>query len=102
MNIYISNIGTQLKNEELKNLFTPHGDVASAEVAMDAFTDQSRGFGYVDMPNDEQAKVAIAALNNSKVGEQLIAVQEAAPKEVRKGSYKIGNGAVNVYRFRKN
>ena len=102
MNIYVSNIGTQMKDEELKSFFAPYGEVASAEVAIDAFTDQSRGFGYVEMPDDQQALAAIQALNQSDVNGRSLLVKEAEPKELKRGSYKVGNGGVNPYRFRKN
>ncbi|HVK98046.1 MAG TPA: hypothetical protein VM368_09515 [Flavisolibacter sp.] len=102
MNIQISNLDTELKNEDLKQLFAAHGEVASAEVAIDAFTDQSRGFGYVQMPEEQEGRAAITALNKTEVKGRIVSVQEAEQKEERKGSYKVGNGAVNVYRFRKN
>jgi RNA recognition motif-containing protein len=102
MNIYISNLDTQWKDADLKNLFVPHGEVASAEISIDAFTEKSRGFGYVEMPNDDEAQQAIKALNETEVSGQKITVQQAEPKDVRKGSYKVGNGAVNMYRFKKN
>ena len=102
MNIIISNLNTKLNDSDLRNLFSTYGDVDTAEVAIDGFTERSRGFGYVDMPQDEQARAAIAALNQKELSGRLISVKEAAPKEVRKGSYKVGNGAVNVYRFKKN
>ncbi len=102
MNIYIGNFGTQLKDEELKNLFATHGEVTSAEVAMDVFTDRSRGFGYVIMPVDGEARAAIAALNQSSMNGQTLLVQEAEPREVKRGSYKVGDGGVNPYRFKKN
>jgi len=102
MNIYISNLSTQWKDSDLKNLFTPYGEVASAEISIDSFTERSRGFGYVEMPNEDEAQKAIQALNETEVSGQKITVQQAEPKDVRKGSYKVGNGAVNMYRFKKN
>lgn len=102
MNIYVANFSTQFNNEDLRNLFTPHGEVASAEVAIDGFTEKSRGFGYVDMPNEEEAKAAIAALNQKEVNGTVLKVHEAEPRELRKGSYKVGNGGFNPYRFKKN
>ncbi len=102
MNIYVSNFGTQLKNEELKSLFVPHGSVASAEISMDVFTEQSRGFGYVEMPVEAEARAAISALNQTEMNGHFLQVQEAEPKEVKKGSYKVGNAGVNPYRFKKN
>ena len=102
MNIYISNLSSDIKDQQLKNLFTPFGEVVSAEVMNDLFTGESRGFGYVEMEDEIAAKNAISQLNNTELENYTITVQEAKPKEVHKGSYKVGNGAVNVYKFRKN
>jgi RNA recognition motif-containing protein len=102
MNIYVANIDASLGNDDLRNLFTPFGEVEAAEISMDVFTDRPRGFGYVEMPDDEQARAAIAALNGTEAGGRPLTVQEAKPKEEHKGSYKVGSGAVNIYRFRKN
>jgi RNA recognition motif-containing protein len=102
MNIYISNLSSDIKDQQLKNLFTPFGEVVSAEVMNDLFTGESRGFGYVEMEDESAAKNAISQLNNTELENYTITVQEAKPKEVHKGSYKVGNGAVNVYKFRKN
>ncbi|HZI01853.1 MAG TPA: RNA-binding protein [Flavisolibacter sp.] len=102
MNIYVANFDIQWSNEDLRNFFTPYGEVEKAEVSMDAFTDQSRGFGHVEMPNVEQELAAIAATNQTAVNGKTISVQEAESKLVHKGSYKVGDGAVNIYRFRKN
>lgn len=102
MNIFIAKFDTQWKEEDLNNLFTPYGSVKSATIEMDAFTEKSRGFGYVEMPDEEQAKAAIIALNETDVKGCQITVQKAEPKDVRKGSYKVGSGDVNPYRFKKN
>jgi RNA recognition motif-containing protein len=101
MNIHISNISAQVTNEDLKKLFSTYGEVSSAEIAMDAFTDLPRGFAYIDMPDEEAGRSAIAALNNSSVSGSQVIVKEAKPLDVRKGSYKVGNGAVNVYTMRR-
>lgn len=100
MNIYVSNLNTTFNNDDLKNLFSSHGEVLSAEVVLDAFTDQSREFGYVEMPDEQQAQAAIEALNQSEVNGRLILVRQAESTHLRKGSYKVGNGPVNVYNFR--
>lgn len=101
MNIHITNLSTSVTNEELKKLFAPYGEVSSAEVAIDSFTDLPRGFAYVEMPDEEAGRAAVAALNQTSVAGQQVVVQEAKPLDVRKGSYKVGNGAVNVYRIRR-
>jgi RNA recognition motif-containing protein len=102
MNIYVAKFDTQLNNEQLKNLFAPYGDVKSATVEMDVFTDRSRSFGYVEMPNEEEARAAIAALNQTEVNGCQLLVEVAEIKEVKRGSYKVGNGGVNPYQFKKN
>ena len=102
MNIYISNLPADFKNEDLKKLFMPHGEVTTAEIAMDVFTDRSRGFGYVEMPHEVDANQAIASLDQTEIGEFRISVEEAKPKDVRKGSYKVGSGAIKGYQFKKN
>lgn len=101
MNIYVANFSTQFNDDDLKNLFLPHGEVTSAEVAIDGFTEKSRGFGYVEMPVEEEARAAIAALNQKELNGLALKVQEAEPKELKRGSYKVGNGGVNPYRFKK-
>ncbi|MBD0279369.1 MAG: RNA-binding protein [Bacteroidota bacterium] len=100
MNIYISNLDTGIDNEELKHLFASYGEVKSAEVVKDVFTGTSRGFGYVEM-EDEAAQNAIKELNQTVLHTLTITVEEGRVKKEQKGSYKVGNGAVNVYKFRK-
>src|SRR5690242_16515718 len=102
MNIYISNLRSAIDKDELVQLFSPFGEVKSAEVVKDLFTGQSRGFGYVEMEDDEAAKKAIAQLNKTELGELIISVEEAQPKKEQKGSYKVGNSSVQGYKFRKN
>lgn len=102
MNIHISNLDSKIKDTDLKNLFAPHGEVIAAEVAMDAFTETSRGYGIVEMADDEAAQKAIDALNNTEVANRIITVKATEPKENHKGSYRVGNGVVKEYRFRKN
>jgi RNA recognition motif-containing protein len=102
MNIYISNLSSGIKDNDLANLFSPYGEVKSAAVVNDLFTGESRGFGYVEIEDEMSAQKAIDELNNSEVESLVISVTQAKPKEEHKGSYKVGNGAVNVYKFRKN
>jgi RNA recognition motif-containing protein len=101
MNIYVSNLENSVDNDKLKEVFSSYGEVRSAEVVMDGFTGSSRGFGYVDM-EDESAQNAIKSLDQTVLNTLTITVKEAPPKQERKGSYKVGSGAVNAYRFRKN
>ena len=63
MNIYVGNISWNLKDQDLSNLFAQYGEVSSAKIVLDKFTNRSKGFGFVEMPNSDQAQAAIAALN---------------------------------------
>ena len=101
MNIYISNLDSSITNEDLKNLFSSYGEVKEAEVVTDVFTGVSRGFGYVEMTEDEKAEKAIATLNKSKLRELTISVEMAKPRIIQKGSYKVGDGIIREYRFKK-
>ncbi len=102
MNIYISNLNSGIQSKNLTDLFSTFGNVSSAEIALDVFTGASRGFGYVEMEDDACAQTAIDALNNSEWESLTIAVQQAEPKVVYKGSYKVGGGASEKNRLRKN
>lgn len=70
-------------DHQLRDLFAPFGTVQSAQVIVDKFSNQSKGFGFVEMPNDEEAKAAIAALDGKEVEGRSIAVNEARPQERR-------------------
>ncbi len=80
MNIYVGNLSWNLKDQDLQNLFASHGEVASAKIVTDKFTNRSKGFGFVEMPNDDQAQAAIAALNGTEVDGRNIVVNESRPK----------------------
>ena len=88
MNIYVGNLSWGLKDQDLANLFSPFGEVASAKIVMDKFTQRSKGFGFVEMPNDEQAQAAIAQLNGSEIDGRNLVVNESRPKEGGDGGYK--------------
>lgn len=88
MNIYVGNLSWGLKDQDLADLFTPFGEVASAKIVMDKFTQRSKGFGFVDMPNDEQAQAAISQLNGSEIDGRNLVVNESRPKEGGDGGYK--------------
>jgi hypothetical protein len=80
MNIYVGNLSWNLKDQDLSNLFATHGEVVSAKIVTDKFTNRSKGFGFVEMANDDQAQAAIAALNGSEVDGRNIVVNESRPK----------------------
>lgn len=80
MNIYVANLSFDLQDEELKELFTAYGEISSARIIMDKMTNRSRGFGFVEMPDENAAKKAIAELDGSTIGGRPIKVNEAKPK----------------------
>lgn len=95
MNIYVSNLGFNVRDEDLKEFFTPYGEVTSAKVITDRETGKSRGFGFVEMSDDAAAKKAIAELNGGDVEGRTINVTEARPKEDKPrggGGYGGGGG----------
>ena len=81
MNIYVSNLSFNVQDEDLREFFTPYGEVTSAKVIMDKFTGKSRGFGFVEMGSDEEANKAIAGLNNKEVEGRAMSVSVAKPKK---------------------
>ena len=81
MNIYVSNLGFAVQDAELSQLFAGYGQVSSAKVILDKFTSQSRGFGFVEMPDDAAAATAITELNGKTVDGRAIKVTEARPRE---------------------
>ena len=92
MNIYVGNLSWGLKDQDLANMFAPFGEVTSAKIVMDKFTQRSKGFGFVEMPNDEQAQAAIAQLNGSEVEGRNLVVNESRPKEEGGGGFKKRGG----------
>jgi len=102
MNIYVSNLGFDVQDEDLKGFFTAYGEVTSAKVIKDKFSGQSRGFGFVEMPDNAAAQKAIAELDNGNVEGRNIKVVEARPKEDRparsNGSFRENSGG----EFKKN
>lgn len=76
MNIYVSNLSSTIQNNDLKDLFSTYGDVASAEVLSDIISGESRGFGYVEMSDSQAAERAIAALNQLEIDSLVVSVQE--------------------------
>jgi RNA recognition motif-containing protein len=83
MKIYVGNLPWSVKDEELHQLFAEYGEISSANVIMDKFSGRSKGFGFVEMPNDGDAEVAIKALNDKEVDGRNLRVNEAKPREDR-------------------
>ncbi len=83
MNMYVSNLSFHTKDEELKGLFEQFGAVSSAKVISDRETGQSRGFGFVEMGSDDEAKEAIKGLNGKEVEGRAMSVSVAREKAPR-------------------
>jgi RNA recognition motif-containing protein len=92
MKIYVGNLPFNTTEDSLRAAFEPYGEVASASIVMDRDTGRSRGFGFIEMNSDEQAKAAIAALHGSNMGGRDLTVNEAKPREPRAGGFGGGGG----------
>ena len=88
MNIYVSNLSYSVQDDDLRGFFEEYGEVTSAKVIMDKFTNRSKGFGFVEMSDDAAAQKAIAELDGGMVDGRAIKVMIAKPREERSG----GNG----------
>ncbi len=86
MNIYVGNLSWDMTEEDLQNLFTPYGEVASAKIVTDKFNNnRSKGFGFVEMANDEEANAAITALHETDVMGRNLVVNQAQERPPREG-----------------
>ena len=83
MNIYVGNLAFETTEDDIKQLFAPFGQVESVSIIKDKFTNQSRGFGFVEMPNQTEAQAAIAGVNGKDIGGRELKVNEAKPKTDR-------------------
>jgi RNA recognition motif-containing protein len=90
--LYVGNLPYSATSEELNQLFGTHGAVKSADVIMDRETGRSKGFGFVEMESETEAKAAIAALNGHQLGGRALTVNEAKPREDRGGFGGGGGG----------
>lgn len=90
MNIYISNLNFATKNNSLQDLFAQYGEVSSANIITDRETGRSRGFGFVEMPNDSEGQQAIDSLNNTEFEGKTITVNVARPRTERSNSFGRG------------
>ncbi len=95
MNIYVSNLSFNVADEDLQDFFAEYGEVTSAKVIKDKFTGRSRGFGFVEMSNDEQGQKAITELDGAVVEGRSISVTIAKPKEERSDNRRSFAGSNN-------
>jgi RNA recognition motif-containing protein len=99
MNIYVGNLSWTMTSEDLQELFAPYGEVASAKIVTDKFNNnRSKGFGFVEMADDDAAKSAIAGLHDQDIQGRKIVVNESTPRpegerrEFKKRSFGTGGG----------
>lgn len=92
MNIYVSNLSFAVQDEDLREFFAEYGAVTSAKVIMDKTTNRSRGFGFVEMPNDADGQKAIDGLDGASADGRVMRVTVAKPREERSTS---GGGGFN-------
>ena len=81
MNIYVGNLSYGMSEDELRDAFGAFGAVSSVKILMDRETGRSRGFGFVEMPNQSEAEAAIAQLNGKDLGGRALRINEARPRE---------------------
>lgn len=87
MNIYVGNLSYGSTEDSLRSLFESYGAVDTVSIIIDRQTGRSRGFGFVEMPNEEEARAAIASLDNKEFEGRVLRVNEARPKPERRSSY---------------
>jgi len=101
--LFVGNLPFSTSGSDLQNMFSQHGAVTSAQVVSDRETGRSRGFGFVEMPDDGEADAAIAALNGTQIEGRRLTVNEARPREAGggggggRGGYGGGGGGRGGY-----
>jgi RNA recognition motif-containing protein len=101
--LYVGNLAYSINNSDLEEMFAAHGSVQSAQVIVDRDTGRSKGFGFVEMESDQEARAAIGALNGKEVDGRTLTVNEARPREERggggggRGGYGGGGGGRGGY-----
>nr|WP_152270753.1 RNA-binding protein [Agriterribacter humi] len=99
MNMYVSNLSFHTTDEDLKNLFSDFGEVSSSKVITDRETGRSRGFGFVEMPEEADAKKAMEELDGKDIEGRALSVTVARPKEQRSGGGGGGSFSQNRKRW---
>ena len=85
MNIYVGNLSYDMTEDDLRTTFQAYGDVDSANIITDRDSGRSKGFGFVEMPNDDHAKAAIDELNDTELSGRNVTVNKARPRPERSG-----------------
>jgi cold-inducible RNA-binding protein len=92
LNIYVGNLSYDTTESDLNRTFTSYGAVASARLATDRDTGRTRGFGFVEMTNEAEAKAAISALNGTELQGRTLTVNESKPREAGSQNYNSNRG----------
>ncbi len=92
MNIYVGNLSFDATEQEIKSAFEQHGAVSRVSIITDKMTGKSRGFAFVEMDDDEQARSAISSLNGQDLGGRTLNVSEARPRQENRGGGGRGGG----------
>jgi len=92
MNIYVGNLSYDTTEAGLQEAFGQYGQVESARIIMDRYTNRSRGFGFVEMPDDSEAEAAIAGLNETDLDGRTLTINKARPKDEGGGRRRGGGG----------
>ena len=87
MNIYIGNLSYEVTDEDLKQAFGAFGQVESINIIKDKYSGESKGFGFVEMPNHQEAKSAISGLDGKDLKGRTLKVNEARPRDDRQGGF---------------
>lgn len=95
MNIFVAKLSFDTQDDDLRDAFEEFGEVSSVKIIMDKFTGRSKGFGFVEMPNDEDGQNAIENLNDCELDGRTIVVKKAEPRENRTNNRRGGGGYGN-------
>ncbi len=103
MNIFVAKLNYDTSEDTLRDAFEAYGEVDSVKIIMDKFTGRSKGFGFVEMPNDSDAEAAIESINDSEMDGRTIVAKKAEPRERRDnrgggGGRNFGGGGGGGYR----
>ena len=100
MNIFVAKLSYDTQESTLRDLFEEYGEVSSVKIIMDKFTGNSKGFGFVEMPNDDEGYNAINDLNDTELDGRTIVVKKARPREDRSNNRGGGGGGGGGYNRR--
>jgi len=91
MNIYVGNLSRSTTEDDLRNLFADYGEVSTVNILKDRYTNEPRGFGFVEMPGKDEALKAISELNGTELGGRSLTINEARPRTDNRGGGGGGN-----------